>query len=1199
MKTKLILILTVLLAGCNIAIAQSPYATRLPAELQTAQMDSLADVTWLQGTTPAIRVEPLLRGRPVAVDADTTVRMVIGPSATGTLYAVRTNLATVTNAYEIQWPTIGTNSAGEAWFYTLFFDRAGYTYWSGSGKLYIEETTSTASNGLAWIEYTTPAADIATLEDRAVLRSIATVPASAAYSAPASESLPFVVTNTVALTLSGLTDGSIGIRLTTTNASGVALYAAVVKDIDGETLATINPACDGTEQSARWPWNASETLTVEATGIASPAGEAECAIITAVQAETWEDVSLVGRTNDLSDQHLYVDYPAATNEAANRAYADDAADAALALALGEIATATFNRDLAGYVQRWSPRFDTVAASNSLSTLYGGSTALRLDGEGATVVPEIRAFAVEAGEVATLTVWSYSGGATNLVPEVTTNLITGTWEKKPESIVSATNIDAFTAQVVFTNDFEQLLYVRVVDVSGGSGVPVLRVFGGIAFGDGEAITDWPQGTILGATVNEPHTVATNDGILAFTVEGGTGDGSLAEFVATHTNSLQITNSEIARLELVAGDNVLLSHVVDSATSSSVVRVSASSAIAGPQGPPGVGGLVYAGTYDAGATYTNPATLVSFGRATYYTTNQWAGGGVPSPTNTDYWTTFVPGGEDGADGSSGADGVGFNFLGPWSTNVTSIGTNDAVAQGGQLFAPWVGLSQEGGIPRPVSGDGVVNTNDYYVLVAKGADGASGSVSSNLFFAGNWESDTAYPEMSVVVYSGQAYYATEAITGPSYPIPGGAPWATFAARGATGPRGVQGVDGIGNLQFKGFFDLETLYPSNSVVAYPTNKPDWYRAKALVSGQYPTATNYWEKVLMSGLDASVFGVGYSVGYNPSTYYPSNHWLRHNGAVYASRQPVTGFGNQPPNATYWTLVVRDGTTLSTGLVWRGEWAAGTYVSNDLVSRAGSSYFVNTSNTTQTPPNSDWTVFVQKGDTGPQGPAGTAAVYNVYYQTNLTVLTQNVWNVTNNSYYVETNVYDTFLSHTSIVTEIWVTNEYTNLGVSSADAYRGDWGAYVSNRADAAYQMASAASSVAGATNLVIGAEETSYDPETRTIYSPAGTGGGGTSVGVEGDVLTYAFATNIALLASTNLWPQRIIEITNDFTLQVPTMADTNAAGIIWLTVPSISTHTATIPTSSPAILGYVPALSTNAESELIFRWTPQATGWRVRRIR
>lgn len=47
-------------------------------------------------------------------------------------------------------------------------------------------------------------------------------------------------------------------------------------------------------------------------------------------------------------------------------------------------------------------------------------------------------------------------------------------------------------------------------------------GSFAFGDGEAITDWPQGTILGATINEPHAVATNDGLLAFTI-GATGSG----------------------------------------------------------------------------------------------------------------------------------------------------------------------------------------------------------------------------------------------------------------------------------------------------------------------------------------------------------------------------------------------------------------------------------------------------------------------------------------------------------------------------------------------------------------------------------------------------------------------------------------------------------------------------------------------------
>lgn len=117
--------------------------------------------------------------------------------------------------------------------------------------------------------------------------------------------------------------------------------------------------------------------------------------------------------------------------------------------------------------------------------------------------------------------------------------------------------------------------------------------------------------------------------------------------------------------------------------------------------------------------------------------------------------------------------------------------------------------------------------------------------------------------------------------------------------------------------------------------------------------------------------------------------------------------------------------------------------------------------------------------------------------------------------------------------------------------------------------------------------------------WGSLGGGGGTASVGVEGDSLTYSFATNIALLASTNLWPQRILAVTGDFTLQVPAMSDTNAAGIVWLTVPGISTHTATIPTSSPPILGYVPALATNAESELLFRWTPQAAGWRVRRVR
>jgi len=138
------------------SLAQSTnFATRVTCEVQSAYPE-LRDLVWLQGTTPAVQAVPLNAGKPLSYDASTSVRMVIGPTATGTNFAVRTNAASVTNGYTIQWPTIGTNSSTNAWFYTLLFDRDGQTYWSGSGRLYIDATTSTASNGIDWIEYTIP-----------------------------------------------------------------------------------------------------------------------------------------------------------------------------------------------------------------------------------------------------------------------------------------------------------------------------------------------------------------------------------------------------------------------------------------------------------------------------------------------------------------------------------------------------------------------------------------------------------------------------------------------------------------------------------------------------------------------------------------------------------------------------------------------------------------------------------------------------------------------------------------------------------------------------------------------------------------------------------------------------------------------------------------------------------------------------------
>ena len=81
-----------------------------------------------------------------------TVRMIIGESATNELFAAAESTVATGNYYEIQWPTIGTNTASAAWWYTIYFEQDGHRYWSGNGELFINATTSTAQDGLEWID---------------------------------------------------------------------------------------------------------------------------------------------------------------------------------------------------------------------------------------------------------------------------------------------------------------------------------------------------------------------------------------------------------------------------------------------------------------------------------------------------------------------------------------------------------------------------------------------------------------------------------------------------------------------------------------------------------------------------------------------------------------------------------------------------------------------------------------------------------------------------------------------------------------------------------------------------------------------------------------------------------------------------------------------------------------------------------------
>jgi len=139
----------VVLAGAAAAPGQLAY--RIPCEVQNADGESLPDVTWQQGTTPLIQLDVLQNGRAVTVtNMGINARMIIGPSATSNYYATASNSVTGATYYRVQWPTVGTNTAGAAWWYTVYFETATNRYWTGNGRLYIEETTSTAEDGLTW-----------------------------------------------------------------------------------------------------------------------------------------------------------------------------------------------------------------------------------------------------------------------------------------------------------------------------------------------------------------------------------------------------------------------------------------------------------------------------------------------------------------------------------------------------------------------------------------------------------------------------------------------------------------------------------------------------------------------------------------------------------------------------------------------------------------------------------------------------------------------------------------------------------------------------------------------------------------------------------------------------------------------------------------------------------------------------------------
>jgi hypothetical protein len=146
------------LIACLVALALpavAQWAYRVPCELQSRDLPAaLKTLTWQQGTTPLIQLDLLNNGKPQAVDTNAQAVLIFGPAATSSYFVATTNTVATGTYYQVQLPTIGTNTAGAAWWYTVYFEVNGLRYWTGNGEVYIEATTSTA-DGLEWQQLTT------------------------------------------------------------------------------------------------------------------------------------------------------------------------------------------------------------------------------------------------------------------------------------------------------------------------------------------------------------------------------------------------------------------------------------------------------------------------------------------------------------------------------------------------------------------------------------------------------------------------------------------------------------------------------------------------------------------------------------------------------------------------------------------------------------------------------------------------------------------------------------------------------------------------------------------------------------------------------------------------------------------------------------------------------------------------------------
>ncbi len=422
---------------------------------------------------------------------------------------------------------------------------------------------------------------------------------------------------------------------------------------------------------------------------------------------------------------------------------------------------------------------------------------------------------------------------------------------------------------------------------------------------------------------------------------------------------VSNSGSAYICIAATSSALLSD----AAFWSILASKGDAGSAGTAGATGDRGLTWRAAYDAATAYAiNDA--VSYSGSAYIAVAATTGN---DPTNATYWSVLASKGDAGAAGTAGTPGTpGLVWRGAWASG-TAYAIGDAVSNSGSAY-----------ICIAATSSALLSDAAFWsILASKGDAGSAGTAGATgdrgLTWRAAYDAATAYAINDAVSYSGSAYIAVAATTGND---PTNATyWSVLASKGDAGAAGTAGTPGTPGLVWRGAWASGTAYAIGDAVS---NSGSAYICIAATSSALLSDAAFWS-ILASKGDAGSAGTAGATGdrgltwraaYDAATAYAINDAVSYSGSAYIAVAATTG--NDPTNATYWSVLASKGDAGAAGTTWKGTWASGTsYTLHDLVYYAGSTYICVMATSSALPTDAVyWSLFSSIGATGNTGTTG-------------------------------------------------------------------------------------------------------------------------------------------------------------------------------------------------------------------------------------